>query len=221
MTNLENLMNQTGITMNELVFTSGVSDTTLRALLNGRREMENCEAGTVKRIADSLGVSMECLLSDDDPNVEKEVSMSIESLIFQHFRAKMLLLIASMPISMFVECTCRIDEKTHTDLIHETYEQGFRMNALYLLALVDYLCRRFNQPLPKHLDDLRCKRLDHREYPFNMIYYLVDAENIVEHVEHDLATAIPEFARVGFVETEEYINDLIASFMPEETEVSR
>ena len=89
------------------------------------------------------------------------------------------------------------------DDIRKYYQLNWYPESLYLLAMLDYVCRINSVPLCRDYDDLRRCRLNAPIYPASVL-----AASIVSGSEtpKDMAfqEAIPEFLRFNIVENEVY-----------------
>lgn len=85
--------------------------------------------------------------------------------------------------------------------VRKLYEQKRYAEALYLLAMVDYLSRENDLPLAAEYRDIRTHRLKRRIYPESILAYAIatDDESVKEKSYHD---AIPEFRHFNIVEND-------------------
>lgn len=85
--------------------------------------------------------------------------------------------------------------------IRKLYEQKRYSEALYLLAMVDYLSRENDLPLCSEYRDIRAKKLSRIIYPESILAYAIATgdESVKAKSYHD---AIPEFKRFNIVENE-------------------
>ena len=94
-----------------------------------------------------------------------------------------------------------IIETLEADEIRKLYERSWYREALYLLAMVDYLSRINDLPLCTNYNDIRAQKLERPYFPAGVIvsYAATGDERIKEKA---LANAIPEFLRFNIVEGE-------------------
>ena len=94
-----------------------------------------------------------------------------------------------------------IIETLEADEIRKLYERSWYREALYLLAMIDYLSRMNGLPLCTNYNDIRSKKLEKPYFPASVIvsYAATGDESIKEKA---LANAIPEFVRFNIVESE-------------------
>jgi len=87
------------------------------------------------------------------------------------------------------------------DEIRKLYQKNWNCECLYLLAMLDYLCRVNNMPYVTDYNDLRSYEMKNTVYPFNILIldYLSKTN---ENKERSLQEAIPEFLRHNIVEAE-------------------
>jgi len=92
-------------------------------------------------------------------------------------------------------------EVIKSDRIFDYLEKKWYREGLYLLAMVDYLCRENGFPLCEYYEDLRHLKLSKVVYPAGILV-LCAALNSDEPKKESLAEAIPEFLRHNIVEAE-------------------
>lgn len=88
-----------------------------------------------------------------------------------------------------------------SDKIRELYNEKAYFKSLYLLAMVDYLCRIHNIPLVNRYDDIRKAKMNSVVYP-SSILLLVKACPEKSVKEGAFKASIPEFQRFNIVERE-------------------
>ena len=88
-----------------------------------------------------------------------------------------------------------------TDKIYEYLEKQWYREALYLLGMVDYLCRENDVPLLEDYDKLRKLKLNKTLYPAGIVI-LCTVLGSEEPKNRSLQEAIPEFLRHNIVESE-------------------
>ena len=86
-----------------------------------------------------------------------------------------------------------------SDQIRELYEKKWYPEALYLLAMLDYLSRENDVPLCKNYKDIRTTKLLHPVYPSSIVV-MCAVMNSDAPKEECLQEAIPEFLRFNIVE---------------------
>ena len=86
-------------------------------------------------------------------------------------------------------------------IIFQYCEKKWYAEMLYLLAMIDYLCRENNLPVCADYDDFRSKCLPEIVYPSGIYsqYVLLNDEKILEDSYNN---SIPEFKRFNIVENE-------------------
>ena len=81
------------------------------------------------------------------------------------------------------------------------FERKWYPESLYLLAMLDYLCRENELPLCLNYDDIRVAKLKEPLYPTSVLVMCAALKS--EQPKADCyAAAIPEFARHGIIENE-------------------
>ena len=133
---------------------SGVPQTTINDICSGKVDLEKCSAGTLYRIAKVLGVSIEEIL---------ESAVSEHRASFETFKSNVCHNVKNMGDVDFMIHVLESDE------IRTLYERKWYPEALYLLAMLDYLSRENNIPLCTKNDDIRTRRLAKPVYPIGVL----------------------------------------------------
>ena len=94
-----------------------------------------------------------------------------------------------------------IIEILEADEIRRLYNRGWYREALYLLAMLDYLSRENNLPICTNYNDIRGRKLEKPCFPAGIVvsYAATGDESIKREA---IAKAIPEFMRFNIVESE-------------------
>ena len=168
---------------------SGVAMTTITDICSGKAELDKCAAGTIYKIAKVLGVSVDFLLEN---NKERSADYRCS---FETFKSNTCHHVKDLGDIDF------IIETLETDEIRKLYNRQWYREALYLLAMVDYLSRLNSLPICTNYNDLRCKKLEKPYFPASVVvsYAATGDERIKNEA---VANAIPEFLRFNIVESE-------------------
>lgn len=88
-----------------------------------------------------------------------------------------------------------------TDEIRSLYDKHWYPEALYLLAMVDYLSRENGIPLCTKYDDIRSRKLKTPVYPVGILLAseVLKSDEMKRKAEEE---AIPEFLRFNIIENE-------------------
>lgn len=168
---------------------SGVAMTTITDICSGKADLDKCAAGTLYKIAKVLGVTVDSMLEN---NSEDRVDYRCS---FETFKSNTCHHVKDIGDVDFIIETLEADE------IRKLYERSWYREALYLLAMVDYLSRINDLPLCTNYNDIRAQKLERPCFPAGVIvsYAATGDERIKEKA---LANAIPEFLRFNIVEGE-------------------
>ena len=168
---------------------SGVAMTTITDICSGKANLDKCAAGTLYRIAKVLGVTVDSMLEN---NSEDKVDYRCS---FETFKSNTCHHIKDIGDIDFIIETLEADE------IRKLYERSWYREALYLLAMVDYLSRINDLPLCTNYNDIRAQKPERPCFPAGVIvsYAATGDERIKEKA---LTNAIPEFLRFNIVEGE-------------------
>ena len=183
--NLQDLLNEKQITKYKLAKTSGVSQTTINDICTGKVNIKNCTGETLYKLAKALDVSIEALLRE---SLEYRPA-------FETFKSNICHYVKDMGDIEF------LIDVIKSDLIYYYIDKKWYLEALYLLGMVDYLCRENNIPLPENYEKLRSLKLSSPIYPTGIVI-LCSVLKSDEPKEKSLKEAIPEFLRHNIVESE-------------------
>ena len=189
--NLNQILEQKNITKYRLWKESGVPQATISDICTGKTRIEKCSAETIYRIAKVLDVSMESLIAPAIQSMDEERNRPS----FEIFKSNTCHRVKDMGDIPFVI------ELLQTNQIRKLYEKKWYPEALYLLAMLDYLSRENNIPICKNYNDIRTSKLKQRVYPSSVII-LCKTMNSDAPKEECIRLAIPEFLRFNIVESE-------------------
>ncbi len=158
---------------------------TISDICSGKTTLENCNAKTVFALSKYFGCSMEDLLY-------KETQFRFD---FEAFKSNVRHELKSKGYKLFIASVLKEDR------ISEYYNKKWYPEALYLLAMLDYVSRINGIPLCTRYDGLRAARLDEPIYPASVVAR-AGVMNDEAALNEDFAEAIPEFTRFNIVEGE-------------------
>ena len=182
---LNTLLQNKQMSKYRLAKNSGVSQTTINDICNGKVNIKNCTGETLYKLSKACGVSIEALLSEA---MEYRPS-------FEIFKSNTCHYVKDMGDLDF------LIDVIKSDRIISYLDKRWYREALYLLAMVDYLCRENALPLHEDYDELRRLKLSEIVYPTGILV-LCAALKSDEPKEKSLREAIPEFLRHNIVESE-------------------
>ena len=183
--NINALLQQRNMTKYRLSKLSGVPQMTVIDICNGKTHIEKCSGETLFKLAKTLAVSMETLVSDAmeyRPN-------------FETFKSNICHMVRDKGDLDFIIDTLESNE------IRTLFEKQRHPESLYLLAMVDYLSRENNLPLCEDYADLRSAKLREVTYPLSIVAICAASRND-DAKRRSYADAIPEFKRFNIVENE-------------------
>ena len=179
------MLNKKQITKYRLAKSSGVSQTTISDICSGKANIRNCTGETLYRIAKALNVTVDSLMSEA---MEHRPA-------FEIFKSNICHNVKDMGDINFLLAAIKSDK------ILSYLDKRWYREALYLLAMVDYLCRLNGLPLHEDYNELRRMKLSEVVYPVGILL-LCAALKSDEPKEESLRKAIPEFLRHNIVESE-------------------
>ena len=188
---INELLLQKNITKYRLHKESGVPQATISDICSGKTSIEKCSAETIFRIARVLNVSMESLIAPAVRRAEEDRRRPS----FELFKSNTCHMVKDMGDIPF------IIQLLETNQIRKLYEKKWYPEALYLLAMLDYLSRENNVPVCKNYNDIRVTKLQRLIYPSSVVLLCKTLKSNAPK-EECYRMAIPEFLRFNIVESE-------------------
>lgn len=162
---------------------SGIPYATLRDLRDSKTDGGKISAVTACRLAQTLGISTDELMA---PYLKKRIA-------FTQYKSNVCHELKSLGDIEFIKMTLKMGN------VCSYFELGWYPEALYLVAMVDYLSRIHGIPLYTGYEKYRHCRLDEDIYPAGII--CLDAACGNNNAKNKAyAEAIPEFKRFGIIE---------------------
>lgn len=189
--NINDILNEKGITKYRLSMLSGVPHSTLNNICSGQAHIEKCSAETLYKLAQVLQVTMEELIADSMKGTDSMRS----STSFELFKSNVCHRVKDAGDIPFIIETLKSNE------IRSYYDKEQYPQAFYLLAMVDYLSRENDLPLCNVYDDMRKQKLCDPIYPQSVLAMAKITEND-RVIAESLENAIPEFRNFNIAESE-------------------
>ena len=165
---------------------SGVPQATINDIFSGKADLEKCSAGTLYKIAKVLGISIESILDSAKEDIRSS---------FEIFKSNTCHHVKDMGDLDFIVVVLESDE------VRKLYNKHWYPEALYLLAMLDYLSRINEIPLCAKYNDLRTRKLEKPIYPIGVLLNseVLKSDEPLRIAEQE---AIPEFRRFNIIESE-------------------
>lgn len=182
---INSLLKDSSMTKYRLSKLSRIPYTTINDICSGKADIKRCSADTIYRIAVALDVSMEELLKPyyvDRPD-------------FELFKSSVCHRLKEMGDIDFIIDTLE------SDAVTTYYDKSWYPEAMYLLAILDYVSRENDVPLCSRYDDMRNQKLSETVYPRSVLAYC-RASKSDDAKDEARQHAIPEFMRHNIVESE-------------------
>ena len=158
---------------------------TLRDLYMNKTPLSKASGEVIYKISSVLDVPMEELLSTYMKSRPP----------FENFKSETCQRLKEMGDIPF------IIDLLESDLIHEYYNDQWYPEALYLLAMLDYLCRENNIPVCTDYEEVRKSKLSDILYPAS-VTVLAEATGNDSYYDDAVYHSIPEFLKFNIVESE-------------------
>ena len=202
---LNGLMNSRNLNRAELSARSNIPESTLRDILNGKAQLDRCEAATLYNIAYALDVSVEDILEgywdalERDAPARTSVHDENSLMNFYVLADSMLGRLRATGDLAFID---GIDQNGWIERLYQGRE--YRC-ALFLLGMMDYLCRKNGVRQVARYDEYRKARLDGPVYALRTLN-VNDDDGAFQRARTEAENnAIPELGRYGIYMTEEDI----------------
>lgn len=202
---LNELMNACHMSRAELSARSNIPESTLRDILNGKAQLDRCEAATLYNIAYALDVSVEDILEGYWDELERDApahtSVHDENSLMNFY----VLADSMLGRLRATDDLAFIDGIDQNEWIERLYQSGQYRCALFLLGMVDYLCRKNGVRQVARYDEYRKARLDRPVYALRTLN-VNDDDGAFQRARTEAEnSAIPELGRYGIYMTEEDI----------------
>lgn len=188
---INEVLTQRNMTKYRLWKESGVPQATISDICTGKTSIEKCSAETIYRIARALDVSMESLIAPAVQRAEEERRRPS----FELFKSNTCHMVKDMGDIPF------IIQLLETNQIRKLYEKKWYPEALYLLAMLDYLSRENQVPICTNYNDIRTAKLQRPVYPSSVVILCKTLKSDAPK-EECYRMAIPEFLRFNIVESD-------------------
>lgn len=188
---INNLLKEKSMSQYKLSKLSGVSQSTISDICTGKLLLVKCSGETLWKIAKALDVSIDSILDAEREESKQEEYRSS----FETFKGNVCHYIKDNGDINFIITTLEKDN------IRKLYKKKWYPEALYLLAMLDYLSRVNNLPLCIDYNDIRKHKLTKTIYPSSVIAKSVVTKSEKAKLEAK-KKAIPEFLRFNIVECE-------------------
>ena len=184
------ILEKKNMSMYKLEKTSNVSHATLSDLLNEKTKAENCSSSLIKEISSSLNMSMDDLYDKLTYNDLSDIRFDKE---FDLFKSNVAHELHS------IKCKEFLRKYLTNNVIEELFVNHRKKEALYLVALIDYLCQMHNLPLPTKYNDIRNYKLN-TYYVSESLYRLMETKQILFSTLYK--ESIPTFREHNIIEAE-------------------
>ena len=184
------LLKRKHITKYRLSKMSGVPQSTIADICSGKSNLAKCSAETVYMLSKALDVSMESLF---------ELSTENERLYsFDVYKSTVCHEVKNLGDLQFIINTLKENK------VRDLYNKRCYPEALYLLAMIDYLSRENGLPVCTNYDDIRACKLKKPVFPNSVIALSLVDGSALSRAEKN---AIPEFKRFNIIEAD--VRDII------------
>jgi len=188
---INNILKAKGITKYRLSKNTGIPYSTINDICSGKTLLANTSTSTTSRLAKSLEVSMETLL-----DIEAMGNVyGLKRSDFDLFKNNVCHRVKDIGDLKFIIETLQVD------LIRNYFNKKWYPEALYLLAMIDYLSRENDLPLCTNYNDIRAYKLSSVVFPSGVIMLsIASGDNLYK--EECVSDSIPEFIKFNIVENE-------------------
>ncbi len=188
---LMNLLKEKQLSVYQCAKESQVPYTTLSDIVKGKTRIEKCTAETIYKLARTLHVTMEELLTECFKEDENAPNLRD----FEIYKSNICHLVKDKGDIDFIIDTLKENQ------IRTYWERQWYRESFYLLAMVDYLSRENGLPLCNDYEDIRNCKLSEPLYPWDVVL-AAKLDGSLDRKEQCLEEAIPEFLRFNIIESE-------------------
>ena len=182
---IKELMKKRNITKRELSKVTDIPYSTICDLVSGKVTLSKTSAINLFKLAQFFNLSMESM-------IESEVIVRNN---FEWFKSNERHKLKEIGDFEYILKT------VNSNLIHKYWRREWYLEALYLLGMLDYLCRVNDLPLFQEYDSIRDSKLDKIIYPIDVVLF-DKIYNCSKEREKSVQLSIPEFIRHNIVEVE-------------------
>lgn len=165
---LKTLLNEKNMSLYKLEKVSNVSHATLNDLYNERTNVEKCSVSLLHDIAKALHMSMDELYSKLSYS---DLSLLMINAFFDLFRGNVCHELVELGDVEFLK------KHLKEDSVRYYFDEEMLFESLYLLSMIDYLCKKNNLPIPNEYDDIRQFKLEKLYVP-QSVYLLLKTKSI-------------------------------------------
>ncbi len=166
---LRAILEKKNMSIYRLEKSSNISHATLSDLVNEKTKPENCSSFLLKEISSSLNMSMDDLY---DKLTYKDLSAIKFDKKFDLFKSNVAHELHSLEYKAFLKKYLTSNE------IEEMFENKKQKEALYLVALIDFICQCHNLPIPTKYNNIRNYKLE-TYYVSESLYRLMETKQIL------------------------------------------
>lgn len=184
-------LRQRNWSMYRLAKEAGLPYSVINNICSNRTKFKNCTVEVAYKISKCLDIPLEDLArSYLKPAFPKEERMD-----FELFKSYICHRVRDMTDINF------IIDVLETGYIRKLYEKKWYPEALYVLAMADYLCRVNKLPVCADYSDIRAQKLSKPIFPASILIKakVMNDPNLLEESREQ---AIPEFLRFNIIERE-------------------
>lgn len=188
---LMNLLKEKQLSVYQCAKESHVPYTTLSDIVKGKTRIEKCTAETIYKLARTLHLTMEELLTECFKEDENAPNLRD----FEIYKSNICHLVKDKGDVDFIIDILKENQ------IRTYWERQWYRESFYLLAMVDYLSRENGLPLCNDYEDIRNCTLPEPLYPWDVVL-AAKLDDCLDRKEECLKEAIPEFLRFNIIESE-------------------
>lgn len=178
------LLEYEGMSIYECSKRSGIPYSTLADIMKGKTPIEKVSFKNAKALAETMDMSMEDLYAQ--MHTPKRTS-------FETFKSQTRHEVKMLGDVEFINVTI------HSKMIEKYWHLEWFYEALYLLAMIDYLCRINKIAKAKQYDEFREYKLPEPVYPMD-ISIAAKLNKKLDIRREAMKESVPEFARHNIVE---------------------
>lgn len=182
---INSILEEKKITKYRLSKMTGIPYATINDICSGKADIRHCTIDTVYKISDALGMSIDDFIAP----------YYLERPDFELFKSNVCHKLKETGDTQFIIALLKSGK------IFSYYKRGWYAESLYLLSMLDYLCRINSIPVCRDFSEIRKLKLAHIAYPASIIAASAAAKTS-DAKSKAVKEAIPEFLEHNIIESD-------------------
>ncbi len=189
---LKILLKKKNMSIYQLERSSSISHATLLDICNEKTNVEKCSCLLLSNLSNALNIPMNKLY---DYLSYKDLSLFAYNDEFDLFKSNICHELKEEKYIYFLK------KYLNNNLVKELYDKKKTLEAIYLVAMIDFLCKSHNLPVPKEYESIRKLKSQKVIVPKSIFLLLVNKKIRINDI---LKECNPVFYKHNLIESEIY-----------------